>query len=130
MIASGKIFALCRDFLCQSLFIDHGIYDSLRFLSFYAHIVPHQQLMIGQKVQVGNVVGVVADKAGKKKQMPAHVHISLMRIPQTVSFDLLVLKFICNSNWVELLDPLSMIRCEAARFHPKNPWKGKDQATS
>ena len=127
-MASGRIFASCRDFLGQSLFIDHGVFGSLRFLSVYAHIVQHRHIMIGQKVQVSDVVGVIADTAGRKNRMPAHVHISLMNIPQSVSFDMLDWNFICNSSDVELVDPLPMIRSEKVRIHTKNPWKEKVQS--
>lgn len=130
LMASGTIFAICHDFLGQSLFIDHGVYGSLRFLSVYAHIVQHRHLRIGLKVQAGEVVGVVADTAGRKNRMPAHLHISLMKIPQTVSFEVLDWNYICNSANVELVDPLSMMRCEAVKIHTKNPWQGNEQATS
>ena len=126
-MASGRIFASCHDFLGQSLFIDHGVFGSLRFLSVYAHIVQHRHIMVGQKVKVADVVGVIADTTGRKNRMPAHVHLSLMRIPESVSFDMLDWNYICNSDEVELVDPVLMFRCERVRIQTKNPWKEKVQ---
>lgn len=127
-MAPGRIFAVCRDFLGQSVFINHEMDDSQRFLSVYAHIVLHRQVYIGRTVQAGEVVGTVADTAGRKNRMPAHVHLSLMRIPQTMPHDMLDWKFICSSDQVELIDPLSMLDCDYVAIHSNNPWKEREQA--
>ena len=128
VMAPGQVFAFCRDFLGQSVFIDHGIDDGHRFLSVYAHIVLHRQVYIGRTVQSGEIVGTVADTTGRKNRMPAHVHLSLMRIPQTMQGDMLDWKYICSSDQVELVDPLSMLDCHHVAIHSKNPWKERDQA--
>lgn len=128
VMASGRIFAICRDFLGHSVFIDHGVDDFHRFLSVYAHIVLHRQVIIGRKVRTGDAVGTVADTTGRKNRMPAHVHISLMRIPQTVPHDRLDWKYICSSDEVELIDPLSLLVCDHVAIHSGNPWKGREQA--
>jgi hypothetical protein len=130
VMASGRTFAVCRDFLGHSVCIDHGVDNFHRFLSVYAHIVLHRQVSIGQTVQAGDVVGTVADTTGRKNRMPAHVHLSLMRIPQTMQGDMLDWKYICSSDQVELVDPLSMLDCDQVAIHSGNPWKGREQATS
>jgi murein DD-endopeptidase MepM/ murein hydrolase activator NlpD len=128
-MASGRLFTTCRDFLGRSLFIDHCAEEPSRFLSVYAHVVPIQGLMVGQQVEAGEVIGSVADTAGRKNRMPAHVHLSLMEIPRTVAPDTLDWNFICNSETVRLVDPLSLICSEAVRLHTENPWKQNKQAT-
>lgn len=130
VMASGRIFAICRDFLGRSLFVDHGVYDSMRFLSVYAHIALPRNPIIGQMIQAGDIVGVVADTTGRKNRMPAHVHITLMRLPQTVPADTLDWNYICSSKDIELIDPLSAIHCQAVRTCTENPWKEKEQSTS
>jgi len=130
IMASGRTFAVCRDFLGHSVFIDHGVHDSHRFLSVYAHIVPHRQVIIGRTIQAGDVVGTVADTTGRKNRMPAHVHISLMRIPQTMAGDMLDWKYICSPGQVELIDPLSLLECDHVAIHLGNPWKQQEEAAS
>lgn len=129
-MAPGRIFAVCRDFLGQSVFIDHGIDDGHRFLSVYAHIVLQRPMVPGQEVRVGEVVGTVADTAGRKNKMPAHVHLTLMRIPPAVPPDGLDWSYICSSDQVELIDPLTLLDRDRVAIHPENPWKGQDKATS
>ncbi|MBM9531751.1 M23 family metallopeptidase [Desulfoprunum benzoelyticum] len=128
-MASGQTFAVCRDFLGHSVFIDHGGNDSHRFLSVYAHIVLHRHVHIGRSVGPGDVVGTVADTTGRKNRMPAHLHISLMRIPQSVPGDMLDWKYICSSDEVELIDPLSMLNCHHIALHSENPGKEREQTT-
>ena len=98
-------------------------------LSVYAHIVPSQDLKVGQQVQTGEVIGTIADTAGRKNRMPAHVHVSLIEIPRTVPPGILDWNLICTSATVRLVDPLSMLCSEAVRIHTQNPWKFKEQAT-
>lgn len=121
VMADGRIFAFCQDFLGQSVFLDHGVNGSMRFLSVYAHIVPLRHLVAGQKMKPGDVVGKVADTMGLKNRMVAHVHISLMKVPLTVPAGILDWDFICNSEQVLLIDPLTMINCEAAKFFVGKP---------
>ena len=130
VMASGQTFAVCRDFLGHSVFIDHGVDDFHRFLSVYAHIVLHRQVHIGQTVRTGDVVGTVADTTGRKNRMPVHVHISLMRIPRTVPHDRMDWTYICSSDQIDLIDPLSMLDCDQVAVHSGNPWKGQKQVTS
>ncbi len=126
VMAEGEVFAFCKDFLAHSVFIDHGISDSLRLLSVYAHIVSLPNLAIGQEVKAGEVVGMVADTTGRKNRIPAHVHISLLRLPLTVPADMLDWNYICHSDQVSLIDPLSMITSEAVKIKTNNHWKKKE----
>lgn len=116
-MASGRLFATCRDFLGRSLFIDHSVDGPSRWLSVYAHIVPSRDLKVGQQVETGEVLGTVADTAGRKNRMPAHLHLSLIEIPRTLPPDILDWSFICTSETVRLVDPLSMLCSEAVRIH-------------
>jgi hypothetical protein len=121
VIAQGRVFAFCQDFLGHSVFLDHGVSGSLRFLSVYAHVVPLRHAVMGQRMQTGDVVGTIADTTGRKNRMPAHVHISLMKVPQTVTAGMLDWDFICNSQQAALIDPLSMINCEAVNLKMGKP---------
>lgn len=130
VMAQGRIFAFCQDFLGHSVFLDHGVHGVLRFFSVYAHIVPLPHLFVGVEMQPGEVVGRVADTTGRKNRMPAHVHISLMKVPQTVTAGMLDWDFICNSEQVLLIDPLSMMRCEAVNFCVGKPFEMRGQTKS
>ena len=136
VMAPGRVFAFCQDFLGHSVFLDHGTHGthgthgSLRFLSVYDHIVPLPQLTVGQDMQPGDVVGRIADTTGRKNRMPAHVHISLLKVPQTVRAGMLDWDFICNSEKVLLIDPLSMIHCEAVNFRMGKSFKDQELTQS
>lgn len=128
VMAHGRVFAFCQDFLGQSVFLDHGVEGSLRFLSVYAHILPIHHLAVGQKMQPGDVVGEVADTTGRKNRMPAHVHLSLMKVPQSVTAGVLNWDFICKSEQVLLINPLTMINCEATSFLVGKPLTDQELA--
>ncbi len=115
VMASGRIVAICRDFLGYSLFLDHEYEQRLRFCSIYAHIIPFDHLTVGRRLSAGETIGTVADTTGKKNRMPAHLHLSLMRVnkniaPEKFDWDLM------HGSQVELLDPLKMIASERIHF--------------
>ncbi len=123
VMTSGRVFAICPDFLGYSVFVDHEVTGPTRLLSVYAHIIPTENLTVGVEVMTGYVVGKVADTKGRKNRMPAHLHISILEIPDRVAAAGLDWGYICNSNEVTLFDPLSIINCEMVRIYQENHWK-------
>jgi len=75
VMAEGEIVAICDDYLGQTVFLDHLHDSSLRFLSIYAHMIPHSGLQAGQRVQAGEVIGEIADTTGRKNRMPVQLHL-------------------------------------------------------
>ena len=108
VMATGRIVAISKDYLGETVFLDHQYEQLSRFLSIYAHITPRPDLKTGDKVCAGDVIGTVADTAGKKNRIPAHLHISLMSIARAVPADKFDWHMISYPEDAKLIDPLSM----------------------
>ena len=123
VMAAGRIVSICKDYLGETVFLEHQ-YDQLsRFLSIYAHITPRSDLKIGDKVCAGDVIGTVADTAGKKNRIPAHLHISLMTVARTVPAEKFNWDMISYPEDAKLIDPLRMLDTNKVEFILKNHWK-------
>ncbi len=122
-MASGKIFTLCADFLGSTIFIEHNVNEKWRFLSAYAHIVPAPSLQAGAVLQAGDCIGSVVDTAGLKNRMPAHLHLSILKLSITVTAKQLNWNLICHSDRRELIDPCQVIDCRQMKMLPTNHWK-------
>lgn len=123
VMTSGKVMAICRDYLGHTVFFDHLRETDRRFLSIYAHLVPRQGLQAGQDLHGGDVIGHVADTSGRKNRMVAHLHLSVMAIDKQVSAEMLTWDFICNSARGQLIDPLTVIASPKITFRKHNHWK-------
>lgn len=123
VMAEGQIIAICQDYLGQTVFLDHLYESSLRFLSVYAHIVPEEDVSLGQKVQAGDIIGNVADTIGRKNRMPAHLHLTVMQVDRKVASSEFTWDLICNSNRGSLLDPLQFIEGNMIEKRTSNHWK-------
>lgn len=123
VMAEGEIAAVCRDYLGQTVFLDHQLDSSLRFLSMYAHMIPKAGLQAGQRVQAGDIIGTIADTTGRKNRMPAHLHLSIMQVDKEVAPAHFTWDLICNSERGSLLDPLRFIDTEMIEKRSQNHWK-------
>lgn len=123
VMTAGKIVAICRDYLGYTVFFEHLYKMDQRFLSIYAHIVPRQDVHTGQHLQGGEIIGQVADTAGRKNRMPAHLHLSIMQIDQEVTEEMLTWDLICNSERGRLIDPLEEIDTKQITMRKHNHWK-------
>ncbi|MEE4239862.1 MAG: peptidoglycan DD-metalloendopeptidase family protein [Desulfopila sp.] len=125
VMASGRVVAICRDFLGYSLFLDHEYEDELRFLSVYAHIAPHNSIAAGQYLHPGDSIGSIADTTGRKNRMVAHLHVTLMQVERFVSAEKYDWDLINRSPYSRLIDPLQMTAAEKIVRRPVNPHKEK-----
>ncbi len=116
VMAPGRVVAVCRDYLGHSVFLDHEYENELRFLSVYAHIVPHRDIIAGRRLQASDVVGSIADTTGRKNRMAAHLHVTLMEVERSVPPEMYDWDLINRSMRSQLLDPLKMIATEKIRF--------------
>ncbi len=126
VMAPGRVAAICPDYLGYSLFLDHECRDELRFLSVYAHIVPHKNIIAGRYLQAGDVVGSIADTTGRKNRMAAHLHITVMQVERSVSPAEYDWDLINKSTRSQLIDPLTMIAVEKIRLRSANPDKDRE----
>lgn len=116
VMATGRILAIKKDYLGETVFLDHEYNQPSRFLSIYAHIVPLPELKSGDRVSAGDVIGTVADTTGKKNRIPAHLHISLMNVSRVVPAEKFDWQLISYPENAELIDPLRMITTEKIDF--------------
>ena len=123
VMATGRIVAISKDYLGETVFLDHQYKQLSRFVSIYAHITPRPDLKTGDKVCAGDVIGTVADTAGKKNRIPAHLHISLMSIARAVPAEKFDWQIISYPEDAKLIDPLSMLDTKKIEFQSKNHWK-------
>ena len=123
VMATGKILAISKDYLGETVFLDHQYEQLSRFLSIYAHITPRPDLKTGGKVCAGDVIGTVTDTAGKKNRIPAHLHISLMTIARAVPAEKFDWHMISYPEDAKLIDPLRMLDTKKIEFQSKNHWK-------
>jgi len=123
VMASGSVAAICGDYLGHTLFLDHGCDGRGRFLSVYAHIVPDSGVEQGQHLSPGEVIGGIADTGGRKNRMPAHLHFTLMEVPENVALTMFDWDLINRSKKSELLDPLELIDSERTMRRSDNHWK-------
>jgi murein DD-endopeptidase MepM/ murein hydrolase activator NlpD len=115
VMAAGTVIAVCDDFLGRSVFVE---YHPDRLISVYAHIIPKKTLRPGDKLSEGEVIGRVADTTGRKNRMPAHLHITIMKIPVGLPGEQLNWNFICRSGRVTLFDPLTVLVSPSCRILP------------
>lgn len=125
VMAPGIIAAICKDYLGHTLFVDHGCARQRRFLSVYAHIVPDGGVEVGRRLSAGEVIAGVADTSGRKNRMPAHLHFTLMEVPENVALATFDWDLINRSKSSKLLDPLEMIDSEKIIRRGDNHWKKK-----
>jgi hypothetical protein len=118
VMASGRILGLCDDFLGRSVFLAHNFGEPVLLVSVYAHIRPLPEILPGCDIEAGKVIGTVADTTGRRNRMPAHLHVTIMKIPANLSDVFLDWKFICQSDMVALLDPFAIMPCPACRILP------------
>ena len=112
VMAPGRVAAVCRDYLGQTLFVEHEVQSAERFLSVYAHTVPDSGVEAGLRLSQGDVVAGIADTGGRRNRMPSHLHFTLMVVAEDVAFEMFDWDLINRSNRSKLLDPLAMIDSE------------------
>lgn len=123
VMANGKVFNICDDYLGQTVFLDHGYDHLLRFLSIYAHITPCKELCIGDSLCEGEEIATIADTTGRKNRMPAHLHLSFMQANRDLPLEVFNWELICHGNGANLLDPLHLIHKDQIGFRHRNHWK-------
>lgn len=101
---AGKVVAITKDFLADSVFVREKTDDVDQFITVYSHILPAVEC--GADVKKGDVVGMIAAVSGA---VPAHLHVSVLRLQRDIAPE--------NLHW----DFLS--RCGSAIF--ANPFSEK-----
>lgn len=113
VIHNGQVIKIDDDYIGQSVFVSHDIYDSngSQLHSIYGHTKPYSKINIGSTVRAGDLIAAIADVKNKKAKMLPHVHFSIAWIPQQLPYEKLNWKTLGNPQIVTLVNPLDMIIC-------------------
>ena len=113
VIFAGQIIKVGDDFLGQSVFVGHDVYDSdgRQLYTIYGHIKPGDDIRPGKRLSEGDVIGVITGTGDSEAFAPRHLHVSVAWIPNTMHVPELGWQTINDPTRVVLLDPLSVIEC-------------------
>jgi len=107
----GVVKAIIKDYLGQAILIEHGDFESEDggFITFYAHIKPHDNIETGTIVKEGDLIATLADTSHSKAGIIPHLHFSLGYPTKSLSYDRFVWNIIRKPEKIILLDPLPVI---------------------
>lgn len=111
----GIVFDIsCNDFIDSSIFVRHEYQDSngLYLHSVYAHSTPVKNLSPGQVLKHGDVLATMGDPAKKDLSIPAHIHVSMVFLPEDYPKDMLSWQILALSYQARLVDPFGYLECD------------------
>jgi hypothetical protein len=113
VILEGQVAKVSEDFLGESVFVSHGVYDAngSQLYTIYGHIKPANHIRPRERLSEGDIIGVIADTRNSRVAIPRHLHVSVAWIPDTTPMPELGWQMINDPTKVVLLDPLSVIEC-------------------
>lgn len=108
---AGEIVKIAPDFLGQSIYISHELFDDCgrQLFSAYGHTVPKDSLQIGSRVAEGEVIAEMSDLSGKKLSIQPHVHITFAWIPVPIALHDLNWDNLSQNPGITLIDPLAVL---------------------
>ncbi len=107
LLYPGRIVKIMPDFLGESIFVENEARPAAaktkkRFFTVYGHLSPEPGIE-GRRLEEGLVIGRTARLT--KSPVPAHLHISVLLLPQEVPDERLDWKVLDETDGVEFLDP-------------------------
>ncbi|MBU1170533.1 MAG: M23 family metallopeptidase [Proteobacteria bacterium] len=112
---SGTVFEISDDdYLGKSIFIRHGARDSNNLIlhSVYAHSVPARGLCVNQTVKQGEIIAAMADISERNLSIPAHIHVSMVFLPEDYPKDKLKWQILALTYQARLVDPFAYLDCD------------------
>jgi hypothetical protein len=108
VLFSGQVVKLIADFIGISVFVEHKTAETgLRLLTLYGHLVPASGITTGRHLARGAIVGTLA--AAAEMKVPSHLHLSVVRVPSSISLEDLTWKSLADTEGVRFFDPLEFI---------------------
>jgi murein DD-endopeptidase MepM/ murein hydrolase activator NlpD len=105
----GVVVKIMDDFLGKSVVVKHRqINRGNHLFTIYGHMVPAQDLFVGQVLEEGDVMGALADNRKPKGGVLPHLHVSVFRASTTPSYEGLDWKSI-HTFGLQMLDPLDIL---------------------
>ena len=108
---AGKIGKIEKDFLGESIFIGHEIFDGNngQLYTIYGHTKPAAALAAPGQVAEGEIIGVVAEAPGRKNTILPHLHLTVAWIPAHFPLEELTWQNMGIDGRIRLLDPLLIL---------------------
>jgi hypothetical protein len=108
---AGEIVKIDRDFLGQSIFIRHAIFDTRgrQLYSAYGHTKPEDTLTVGSPVAAGEAIATISDFSAKKFAVLPHVHLTFAWMPKVIDINGLNWDNIGKHPDLTLIDPLALL---------------------
>ena len=115
VMGDGVVFDISSDdFIDSSIFVRHDFKDANgHYLhSVYAHSHPVKSLRPGQTLRYGDVVATMGDPLKRNLSIPAHIHVSMVYLPEDYPKDMLSWKILSLSYQARLVDPIGYLDCD------------------
>jgi hypothetical protein len=108
---AGEIVKIVPDFLGQSIFIRHAIFDGRghELYSAYGHTQPVDFLQVGSQVSAGTGLATLADFANPKPAVLPHVHLTFAWMPGDLDITGLNWDNIGKNPDITLIDPVAVL---------------------
>jgi hypothetical protein len=108
LLFDGTIVRSIKDFLGYTFFVVHDIYDSSsQLFTVYGHLQPAEFFCEGKYLHEGDVFATMAGTEGAV--VPAHIHLSLAFIPETIRTEALTWKTLDEDERILFVDPRNLI---------------------
>lgn len=110
---AGKAVKISNDFLGESVFVCHGIYNNRgeQLLTAYGHLKLDKGIYPGRVLREEDLLGSIADTGNRKIEILPHLHISVAWISKSLRCEDLDWAYISDPGMAVLLDPLQIIDC-------------------
>ena len=108
---NGVVKAIFKDYLGRAIIIEHEKIESSigKFISAYAHTNPQADIKVGVRVKEGDIMATLANTSHSKAHILPHLHFSLGRPSESISYEGFVWNTMRNPEKIFLADPLPVI---------------------
>jgi hypothetical protein len=112
---AGEIVKIAPDFLGQSIYISHELFDDggRQLYSAYGHTIPEDTLKIGSRGAEGQIIAIMSDFSGKKLAIQPHVHITFAWIQVPIVLNDLNWDNLGKNPGMSLIDPLAVLELDS-----------------
>ena len=107
----GVVVSVLNDFLGKSVIMEHAFADNenRKFCTIYGHTSPLAGLRVGRIVKQGDIIAALAESSSSKTNILSHLHISLGRKSESISYDELDWETLGVTDTLTLMDPMLLI---------------------
>ena len=119
----GIVVRILNDFLGKSVIVEHGLPGSHngKFCTVYGHTSPVASLRVGRIVKQGDIIATLAESSRSKTNVFSHLHISLGRKSESISYDELDWETLGATDTLTLMDPMLLIGEEGRTLTNTSP---------